>query len=174
MQHLEGSGTPGLYIGRTVLEGKYLRTDCPGICRVRFDTCSLCQQDDENVKRPLFDFRVWCKSSVSMFRCLPLTTSWKEKLKMTSLLLFHHHKHQGLDPLIRSVSRVTTVLSNVSSVSQLLFFLVVCSDMISKGFGLVTLFASVNPVPSVSVLCFLWRFWVGWVVLRMDNQSFTE
>jgi hypothetical protein len=24
----------------------------------------------------------------------------------------HHHKHQGLDPLIRSVSRVTTALAN--------------------------------------------------------------
>ena len=68
---------------------------------------------------------------------------------MTSLLLFHHHKHQGLDPLIRSVSRVTTALANVSSVIQLFSFLVVCSDMISKGFGLVVFFASVNPVPSV-------------------------
>jgi hypothetical protein len=26
----------------------------------------------------------------------------------------HHHKHQGLDPLIRSVSRVTAALANVS------------------------------------------------------------
>jgi len=54
----------------------------------------------------------------------------------------HHNKHQGLDPLIRSVSRVTTVLANVSSVFQLFFFLVVCSDTISKGFGLVAFFAS--------------------------------
>jgi len=38
----------------------------------------------------------------------------------------HHHKHQGLDPLIRSVSRVTAARSNASS-----------------------------------VLCLLWRFWVG-------------
>jgi hypothetical protein len=51
---------------------------------------------------------------------------------------------QGLDPLIRSVSRVTTVLTNVSSVFQLFSFLVVCSDMISKGFGLVAFFASVD------------------------------
>jgi hypothetical protein len=56
----------------------------------------------------------------------------------------HHHQHQGLDPLIRSVSRVTTVLANVSSVFQLFFFFVVCSDMISKGFGLVAFFASVK------------------------------
>jgi len=56
----------------------------------------------------------------------------------------HHHKHQGLEPLIRSVSRVTTVLANVSSVFQLFFFLVVCSDMISKRFGLVAFFASVK------------------------------
>jgi hypothetical protein len=56
----------------------------------------------------------------------------------------HHHKHQGLELLIRSVSRVTTVLANVSSVFQLFFFLVVCSDMISKGFGLMAFFASVK------------------------------
>ena len=56
----------------------------------------------------------------------------------------HHHKHQGLDPLTRSVSRVTTALANVSSVFQLFSFLVVCSDMISKGIGLVAFFASVK------------------------------
>jgi hypothetical protein len=56
----------------------------------------------------------------------------------------HHHKHQGLDPLIRSVSRVTTALSNISSVFQLFSFLVGCSDLISKGFGLVAFFASVK------------------------------
>ena len=56
----------------------------------------------------------------------------------------HHHKHQGLDSLIRSVSRVTTAFANSSSVFQLFSFLVVCSDMISKGFGLVALFASVK------------------------------
>ena len=56
----------------------------------------------------------------------------------------HHHKHRGLDPLTRSVSRVTTVLANVSSIFQLFFFLVVCSDMISKGFSLVAFFASVK------------------------------
>jgi len=56
----------------------------------------------------------------------------------------HHHKHQGLDPSIRSVSRVTTALANVSSVFQLFSFLVVCSDIISKGFGLMAFFASVK------------------------------
>jgi hypothetical protein len=56
----------------------------------------------------------------------------------------HHHQHQGLDSLIRPVSRVTTALANVSSVFQLFFFLMVCSDMISKGFGLVAFFASVK------------------------------
>jgi len=40
----------------------------------------------------------------------------------------HHHKHQGLNPLIRSVSRVTTALAKVSSVFKLFFFLLVCSD----------------------------------------------
>ena len=56
----------------------------------------------------------------------------------------HHHKHQGLDPLIRSVSRVTTALTKVSLVFQLFSFLVVCNDMISKGFGLLAFFASVT------------------------------
>jgi len=56
----------------------------------------------------------------------------------------HHHKHQGLEPLIRSVSRVTTALANFSSVFQLFSFLVVCSDKISKRFGLVAFFASVK------------------------------
>jgi len=56
----------------------------------------------------------------------------------------HHHKHQGLDSLIRSVSRFITALANVSSVFQLFSFLVVCSDMISKGFGFVAFFASVK------------------------------
>jgi len=60
---------------------------------------------------------------------------------------YHHHKHQGLDPLIRSVSTVTTTLANVSSVFQLFFFLAVCSDMISKAFGLVAFFASVKISP---------------------------
>jgi len=46
--------------------------------------------------------------------------------------------------LIRPASRVTTVLANVSSVFQLFSFLVICSGMISKGFGFVTFFARVN------------------------------
>ena len=64
--------------------------------------------------------------------------------KMAEICSIYDHKHQGLDPLIRSVSRVTTVLADVSSVFQLFFFLVVCSDMISVGFGLVAFFASVK------------------------------
>ena len=59
-------------------------------------------------------------------------------------IVHHHHKHQGLDPLILSVSRVTTARANVSSVFQLFSFLVVCSAMISKGFGFVAFFASVK------------------------------
>jgi len=50
----------------------------------------------------------------------------------------HHHKRQGFDHLICSVSKVITALS-VSSVFQLFSFLVVCSNMISKGFGSVAL-----------------------------------
>jgi len=59
----------------------------------------------------------------------------------------HHHKHQGLGSLNRSVSRVTAALSNVSSVFQMFSFLVVCSGMISKVFGFVAFFASVEASP---------------------------
>ena len=52
-------------------------------------------------------------------------------------VLHHHHKHQGLDPLICSVSKVTTALSNVSSVFQMFSFLVVCSSMITCGIEVV-------------------------------------
>jgi hypothetical protein len=62
----------------------------------------------------------------------------------SSLDHHHHHKHQGLDPLIRSVSRVTVALSNVSSVFQLFSFLVVCGGMISRGLDFVAFFASVK------------------------------
>ena len=41
----------------------------------------------------------------------------------------HHHKHQGLGHLACSVSRVTSVLANVSLVSRLFSFLVDCSGM---------------------------------------------
>jgi len=56
----------------------------------------------------------------------------------------HSHKHEGLDPLIRSVSRVTAARANASSVFQLFSFLLVCSGIISKGFGFVAFFASVK------------------------------
>ena len=59
----------------------------------------------------------------------------KLRLSRIAFYDYQHHKHQGLDPLIRSVSRVTAVRVNASSVFQLFSFLVVCSGMISKGFG---------------------------------------
>jgi len=62
----------------------------------------------------------------------------------------HHNKHQGLDPLIRSVSRVIAARANASSVFQLFFFLVVCSGMIWKGFGFVAFYV-LKPVPSVFI-----------------------
>jgi hypothetical protein len=40
----------------------------------------------------------------------------------------HHHKHQALVILARSVSAVTAAIANVSSVSQLFFFPVDCKD----------------------------------------------
>ena len=63
---------------------------------------------------------------------------------MVFYLHHHHHKHQGLDRLIHSVSRVTAARANASLVFQLSSFLVVCSGMISKGFGFVAFFASVK------------------------------
>ena len=44
----------------------------------------------------------------------------------------HYHKHQGLDPLTRSIYGVTAARANASSVFQLFSFLVVWSGMISK------------------------------------------
>jgi hypothetical protein len=49
-----------------------------------------------------------------------------------------------LSHLARSVFRVTAALANVSSVSQLLSFLVYCSGMILKGFGVVAFFVGVR------------------------------
>jgi len=66
------------------------------------------------------------------------------RLTQLYLLVYHHHKHQELDPLIRSVSRVTVARANASSVFQLFSFLAVCSGMISKGFGFVAFYASVK------------------------------
>ena len=63
----------------------------------------------------------------------------------------HHHKYQGLDPLIRSVCKVTTALSNVSSVFKLFSFLVVCSNMISKDSVLWHSLQVLKPVPSVFI-----------------------
>ena len=60
------------------------------------------------------------------------------------VLHHHNHKHQGLDPLIRSVSSVIIARANASSVFQLFSFLVVCSGMITNGLGFVAFFASVE------------------------------
>jgi len=68
----------------------------------------------------------------------------KEIVTLLSHHHHHHHQQQGLDPLIRSVSRVTAARANASSVFQLFYFLVVCSGMDSKGFGFVAFFASVK------------------------------
>jgi hypothetical protein len=67
-----------------------------------------------------------------------------EKRFYTDIIYHHHHKHPGLGHLACSVSRVTVALSIVSSVSQLFPFLVGCSGMILKGFGLVAFFADVK------------------------------
>ena len=85
------------------------------------------------------------KATTSFVMSVRLSARENSAPSECSFIIFdHHHKHQGRDPLIGSVSIVTTVLANVSSVFQLFFFLVVCSDMISEGFGLVAFFASVK------------------------------
>jgi hypothetical protein len=56
----------------------------------------------------------------------------------------NNNKHQGLGHLVRSIFIVTAALASVSSVSQLLYFLVDCSGMILKGFGVVAFFAGVR------------------------------
>ena len=91
-----------------------------------------------------------CKNQVNtvsgntvMTICFEVHTECINTLCRHNVEVHHHHKHQGLDPLICSVSKVRTALS-VSSAFQLFSFLVVCSSMISKGFGFVAFFASVE------------------------------
>jgi hypothetical protein len=51
--------------------------------------------------------------------CKSVTAEWWLIYKPKHIVVDHHHHHhkpQGLDPLIRSVSRVITALTNVSSV----------------------------------------------------------
>jgi len=107
--------------------------------------------------------RLYCQSSVSHFENFVLfCTYWytitcrewwvlywsKVMQARTGHCSWHvthcHHKHQGLDPLIHSVSRVTAACANASLVFQFFSFLVVCSGMISKGFAFVAFFASVK------------------------------
>jgi hypothetical protein len=57
---------------------------------------------------------------------------------------FYHHKHQGLGHLARSVSTVTDAHAIVFAVSELFSFLVDCSGMNLKGFGVVAFFAGVR------------------------------
>ena len=87
--------------------------------------------------------------------------------------IYHQHKHQVFDPLIRSVSTVTAARANASSVFQLFFFFAVCSGMISKGFGFVAFFAGVKD-SSVSIHLSCASSGYTECVLRMDNQSFAE
>ena len=80
------------------------------------------------------------KSSLSFH----ISETQTESIMISIVAVHHHHKHQGFDPLIRSVSRVTAACANTSLVFQLFSFLMVCSGMISKGFGFVAFFASVK------------------------------
>ena len=93
----------------------------------------------------------------------------------------HHHKYQGLDTLIRSVYKVTTALSNVSSVFQLFSFLVVCSSMILKGFGFVVFFARVETssvysfiLSSMPVICRSRRLSCGHKGCSLPEVSITS
>ena len=68
----------------------------------------------------------------------------KKSAKLMIIIHCRHQKQQGLDPLIRSVSRVTAARANASSVFQLFSFHLVCNGMISKGFLFVIFFGSVK------------------------------
>jgi len=94
--------------------------------------------DDEcNVKEIWVTMYFRCNSRAQLYGRL----IWRHSLNFIG---HHHHKHQGLGPLIRSVSRVTAARANASLVFQLFSFLVVYSGMISKGFSFVAFFASVK------------------------------
>jgi len=88
---------------------------------------------------------------------------------------YHHDKHQGLDPSIRSVYRVTTALANFFSVFQLFSFLVVCSDMISKAFDLVAFFVSVK-ASSVCIYlsCLVCMYHTGLFVCCLFSDALSE
>ena len=70
----------------------------------------------------------------SKFALKATNALFSEDSQNTGSLLLHapetaavnnHHKHEGLDPSIRSVSTVTAARANASSVFQLFSFLVV-------------------------------------------------
>jgi len=83
---------------------------------------------------------------VACFTCIIISSLLGRRVRSIPSIkhIHHHHKHQGLNPLIRSVSTVTAARANASLIFQLFSFLVVCSGMISKGFGFVAYFASVK------------------------------
>jgi len=80
-------------------------------------------------------------------------------IKLLALHHHHHHhqKHPGFGHLAHSISRATVALSNISSVFQLFSFLVGCSGMILKRFGLVAFFAGGSPALPLEILSC-----VGW------------
>ena len=83
----------------------------------------------------------WNKSA-QIFMKLDIRASIRKYVEKFIIIIIINIKDWTL--WSRSVSRVTTALANVSSVFQLFSFLVVCSDMISKGFSFVVFFASVK------------------------------
>ena len=91
---------------------------------------------------PSPDLQLFAPTLLRSSNCSP--SVWIHTNIYIYIYIYHHPKHQGLDPLIRSVSTVTAARSNASSVFQLFSFLVVCSGMISKGFGFVAVFANVK------------------------------
>jgi hypothetical protein len=74
---------------------------------------------------------------------------------MTRKVHHHYHKHPGLDHLARSVSIFTVALSIVSSVSQLISFLLGCCGLLLKGFGFVAFFAGATKLLVSQILTFV-------------------
>jgi hypothetical protein len=81
-----------------------------------------------------------------MYTVCACPVKWSNVTSVHEIVQIHHryHKHIGLGHLARSVSRVTVALASVSSVSQLFSFVVDCSGLILKGFGVVAFFAGVR------------------------------
>ena len=111
------------------------------LCEVRTESLHLSKSQFKTLTDTRFTYKFTFANRCYVVRLYP---RHPQGALHQDLKFHHHHKHQALDPLTRSVSTVTAARANASSVFQLFSFLAVCSGMVSKGFGLVAFFASVK------------------------------